>query len=632
MIPSRAQSFQDRAEAGQLRAAVDDDAVSCQVLTGMGGVGKTQLAADYAHTAWGNGGLDVLVWVTATSRPSVVASYAQVGVELCGADPKDPDRAARAFLAWLTPKAGQTPCRWLIVLDDIADPGDLNATSEDPDSRHSLWPPASPHGRTLATTRRRDAALTRNARPPIKVGLFTPDEAATYLTTSLAAHSRNEPADYLATLARDLGRLPLALSQATAYIIDAAIPVDCVPCPHDEGECPSYRALLADRVTALVDLAPDVLPDEQGVALAAAWSLSIERADRLRPVGLARPMLQLAALLDANGIPQDVLTGEAARGHLAAHRIATSPCPAEEPALVSRQDTVRALRALDRLSLIAHTSDTPHKTVRVHQLIQRATRDTLTPDQRVHHARTAADALRAAWPETEHDSTLAQVLRANTDALTRHAEDALWYPDAHAVLFRAGESLGRSGQVADAVSHALYLAETARQRLGPDHPDALIARNNLAYWRGEAGDPAGAADAFADLLSDRTRILGWSHPHTLDTVVNLSHWQARAGHTRSAGLSFFAFYGVCLDKLGPEHPRTRSALSHLATWLDESGNLAGAADMFAELVEICLRTVGPDDLETLSARKNLARVRGRRGIRPGPSVPSPNSSPTVCAP
>ncbi len=72
----------------------------------MGGVGKTQLAADYARTAWDTGGLDVLLWITADSRSSVVAAYAQAGVELCRADPDNSEQAARTFLAWLTPNPG----------------------------------------------------------------------------------------------------------------------------------------------------------------------------------------------------------------------------------------------------------------------------------------------------------------------------------------------------------------------------------------------------------------------------------------------------------------------------------------------------------------------------------------------
>lgn len=78
-----------RPEAEQLRAAVDGGgtAVLCQVLTGTGGVGKTQLAADHARATWESGGVDVLVWITASTRPAIVAGYAQAGTEVLGADP-----------------------------------------------------------------------------------------------------------------------------------------------------------------------------------------------------------------------------------------------------------------------------------------------------------------------------------------------------------------------------------------------------------------------------------------------------------------------------------------------------------------------------------------------------------------
>lgn len=48
----------------------------------------------------------------------------------------------------------------------------------------------------------------------------------------------------------------------------------------------------------------------------------------------------------------------------------------------------------------------------------------------------------------------------------------------------------------------------------PDHPDTLTTRNNLAFWRGEAGDPAGAAAASEALLADRVRVLGPDYPDT----------------------------------------------------------------------------------------------------------------------
>ncbi|PAM97367.1 tetratricopeptide repeat protein [Streptomyces sp. Alain-F2R5] len=604
MIPLEARSFQHRAEADRLRAAVQGGgtAVLTQVLTGMGGVGKTQLAADYARAAWNDGDLDVLVWVTASAQSAVVSAYAQAGVELCRADPDDPERAAKQFLAWLVPKPGQRPCRWLIVLDDIADPNNLMVHPEDSGARYSLWPPASPYGRVLITTRRRDAALFGDGRQRIEVGLFTPAESVAYLASVLKAHGRAEPVDQLAALAADLGYLPLALAQAAAYLIDSG------------NNAVVYRGLLADeRATALADLTPDALPDEQATPLSAVWSLSVARANTLRPAGLARPMLHLAAFLDPNGIPQDVLTSEAARTHLAAHRVSVNVATTGEPAPVSCSDAAGALRALHRLSLIDHNPGIPHQTVRVHQLIQRTTRATLTHEQASHFARSAAHAIMAAWPEFERDTALAQVLRANTHALTQHAEDALYQQGAHRVLLRAANSAGATGQLAVAIDQFDHLVTTTRSRLGPDHPNTLTTRHNLALWRGEAGDATGAAQAFADLLPDQLRLLGPDHPDTLTTRSHLASWVRDAGDATGAAQAFADLLNDLERVLGPDHPDTLNTRYNLAYSQGEAGDVTGAAQALADLLPDHLRVFGPDHPDTLNTRGGLAFWLGKAG-------------------
>ncbi|WP_260327753.1 tetratricopeptide repeat protein [Streptomyces sp. Ag109_O5-1] len=559
-----------------------------QVLTGTGGVGKTQLAADYARAAWEDGSVDVLVWISASSRQTIMDGYAQAGVEVLAADPSDPEHAARAFLAWLEPKDGPRQCRWLVVLDDLADPADLRG----------LWPP-NRHGRTLVTTRRREAALSGDGRRLLHVGMFMPWEAVAYLTAVLAAHGRHDPLNEIQALAADLGHLPLALAQAAAYLIDTAI------------TCADYRRLLADRIRKLADLLPEpsALPDDQTTTVAATWSLSIERAEKLQPAGLARPMLQLTAMLDPNGIPDAVLLSEPTRAHLAAHRAAGH----QGSALVTAEEAAGALRVLHRLSLIDHAPDTPHHAVRVHQLIQRVTRDTFASHQQDHLARTAADALFDVWPNTECDAALSQALRANTGALVRHAEDALFQEGAGlAVLFRFGSSLGHSGQPAAAIKHYEHMATMAHDRLGADDIYTLGARQELARWRGEAGDAAGAAAAFEHLLADELRVLGPDHTTTLSARAMLAEWRGEAGDAAGAAAAFEQLLADELRILGRDH-RPFMTRANLATYRGRAGDPAGAAAAFEQLLADQLRATGPHDPITFTTRSDLGNWRGRAG-------------------
>lgn len=586
VIPQRAQSFQRRSEVDRLRDALRPGGTTvCQVLSGMGGVGKTQLAADYALTAFESGEFDVVVWVTASNESIAVSGMGQAGVELCRADPGDLHQAARTFLASLQPRAEAKPCRWLVVLDDVADPDDLC----------DWWPPLSSLGRTLITTRRRDAALTGSDRQLMPVGLFSSDEATTYLSETLASHAHVENLDELAALASDLGCLPLALSQAAAYIVDAGIDVAM------------YRRLLFDRSRTLDDAAPDCLPDGQTLAVAAAWSLSIDRADQLRPVGLARPLLDLVAMLDPNGIPADSLTSGPALNYLARYRSDV------DHAAVTSENVVGALRVLHRLSLIEHTPKIPHQAVRMHELVQRSVRESLTSDSFADAVLAAADSLFSVWPDIENDAGLSQALRANAAALSRCGEEVLLAPGVHNVLFRAGSSLGDAGQVSDALAYYQGMADRARDRLDSDHPDMLCIRNNRARWLAESGDIPGALSEFEQLLADRQRILGPAHLDTLTTLLNFTAWRPDGADPVESIAKNAELVDHLTRMIGPRHHLTLSARNNYAYYLARSGEVADAAVVFERLTADRAESLGPGHPETIGTRHNYAYCLGVMG-------------------
>jgi hypothetical protein len=549
VIPQAADCFQVRQAGAGLEEVLTGGgtAVHAGVLTGMGGVGKTQLAAAYARRVWESGEVDVVVWVTASSRPGVVAVYADAAFRLgVAAEGDDPSAAADRFLEWA--QSASSSC--LVVLDDIQDPADVRG----------LWPPTARGNRILATTRCRDAALTGRVRRLLDVAPFAHTEARAYLVAKLAVYGRTDRTEQIDGLAADLGFLPLALAQAAAYLIDADL------------DRAAYRDRLADRRQRLGEVVPEEasLPDDHRQVVAAAWSLSIDRADRVRPMGLARPLLQLASVLDPNGMPAAVFTGPPTQAYVAFHHPAARATPDEPVRGPDAADIRDGLRVLHRFSLITHAPNAPGREVRVHQLIQRVTRETLTPDQLIRTAHTAADDLEAVWPDTERDQ-LGVVFRANTAALHDTTDTALlqWNGGAHPVLFHAATSLGETGHATAAVAEYSRLHQIAAM-LGTDHSDTLRVRFNLARWQGVAGDAVGALAAYEELLADRLRLQGPDHPLTLTARRSVAWWRGEAGDPTGAAAATEDLIGDQLRVLGPDHPHVRTTRSQLRHWREQA--------------------------------------------------------------
>ncbi|MEV8442072.1 tetratricopeptide repeat protein [Actinosynnema sp. NPDC051121] len=568
------------------RAGVDERVV----VSGLGGVGKSQLAARHAWQMWPDAGVDVAVWVSAVSRDAVVMTFAEAASRvLVEQDPavasRAPERAARLFREWLA----STDRRWLVILDDVQDPADLRG----------LEPPPGPGGQVVITTRLRATALTRGRRL-IELDVFSEVEARAYLADALAGHASDVVPEQLNGLARDLGRLPLALGQAAAYIADQ--PLLTVT---------AYRALLADRQRILADLIPPAgaLPEHE-VTIAATWSLSIERADRLgtdsrdATAGPARLLLEIACLLDPNGVPLEVFTNHVVREYLAS----------QTGREIGQDGATDGLTALHRFSLITLNPARPARVVRMHALVQRAVRDTVPTDRQQALARTAADALHSVWPAIDTlDPELAQALRSCTDSLHTHAASRLWTDGMHPLLDRAGRSLGDTGQVSAATAYWRALLDRALAYLGPDHPDVLNGRHNLANARGMVGQSPQAVVELEELLADRLRILGADHPGTLDTRQSLARWRGHAGDPERAVAEFEALSADLPRVLGPDHPDALNTRGNLAHWRGHAGNPAQAASEYTALLDDMDRVLGPDHPDTLTTRGNLAHWRGRAG-------------------
>ncbi|MEU8621484.1 tetratricopeptide repeat protein [Streptomyces sp. NPDC048623] len=593
-VPALASAFQPRAGLRERIDAVRAEggtAVLTQVLSGGGGVGKSQLAASYAAGAVAEG-TDLVVWVPAGELQQVVTLYARAAQRIAvpGAAGEDPEADARAFLAWLA----TTDRRWLVVLDDIGAPAALEG-----------WWPASRTGSgwVLATTRLHDARLTGGGRRRVSVDVYEPAEAVAYLRARLA----EEPglADGAEEeLARELGYLPLALGHAAAYMLNSGL------------GCTAYLDLF--RRSSLGDaLPPSADAEGYGRAVATTLLLSLDAAEAADPAGLARPVLRpvlrLAALLDPAGHPAALWETAAVLAYLGGCDVGT----------------VRAsLRVLHRYALL--TCDSGTGTVRMHALTARAVREAIPgvipgvipepipepipgpipevirEEGLARLAETAAAALLCLWPSPDRpDWELVAVLRANTDSLAAALGPLMWAVlDCRRLLFTAGHSLFREGLLAAATAHWAALAVAGAELLGAEHPDTLEALTRLAEAYSRAGRAAEAIEVEAGVLATCERVRGPQDGITLAARANLANCYAVAGRIPEA-VALMEQVVADQDRFfGPVD--TAQARANLATFLQQTGRLSEAIVLAEQALEEIEGAVGPYHPNLLVVRNNLA--------------------------
>jgi tetratricopeptide (TPR) repeat protein len=609
LVPAPANSFQGR--DGLFDNFPLGDTV---VLSGLGGVGKTQVAADYARVQAGD---TTVIWVTATSRDLIRYTYAEAARILFGPH-VDIEQAASRFLCWLA----TTEQAWLVVIDDLQAPADMKR----------LWPQGTA-GRTIVTTRRRDAALAGQRRRILDVDVFTPQQANQYLRSALHQQQLGDDVDGVGA---DLRGLPLALAQAAAFMLDRQLP------------CSQYRRRFADQRRRLSELLPEpeALPDDHHDTVATTWLLSMEAANRLAPAGLARPLMQILSVLDPDGIPAGIFTEDASRNWLS-HAIQSAT---ESSGDIDAEAIRDGLRTLYRLSLLQQE----HETVRIHALVQRVAREELGAHRRGAIVRAGADALLSSWRREGRTGAFDLTMRANVDALCRHDQDELIKSGVHKVLILAGIRQSEAGDPRGTAKYFDALLTASVQHLGSDHPDVLELRGNAARALATS-EPAGAISIHEDLVREFTRVRGPDDAGTIVARANLAVCRAQAGalsngihdmekvladcerlfgprsvHTLDARGLLANMYGeagandVALamlaqiaadrrDLLGPDHRETLAAQGAYARWLIENGDPATAIALLQQLLDVRTERLGPDHPDTLATRVNLAQAFGKSG-------------------
>jgi tetratricopeptide (TPR) repeat protein len=530
----------------------------------LGSCGKTQLAVGCAESLWQSRGVELLVWIVATSRASVLSGYVEAAVAALGTDPAgDAESVAARFVSWL----GESSQPWLVVLDDLSDAADLER----------LWP-EGPAGRVLITTTN-SAALSEQHRVLVHpVGAFSSREALNYLMGRLTADTDQRLGAI--DLVEDLGRQPLALAQASAVIESSAL------------SCHDYRGYFVRRWEQLAGRAADSPP-----AAAVTWTFAFEQADRQSPGGAAQSLLAIAALLDGHGIPRAVFTAPAACEYLAGDGTGS---PADQ------QRAQGALLILERAGLLVIDHAGMPPTVRMSPVVQSAVRASM-PDRMLDRAaRVAADALLEVWPDDGLREWRAGSLRSCAARLQQAAGDRLWAGGCHPLLLRAGRSLDNARLTGPAIAYWTDIAAVSDRVLGAGHPNTLVAGERLADAYLTAGRAAEAVPWFQWALAKRGRELGPDHPSTIAARRSLGHALTAANQFGDA----ITVLGGAIDDYkrvrGADHPDTLGTRDELAAAYRAAGQFPDAIRLYQRTLADRERTQGSRHPDTIATRERLA--------------------------
>jgi tetratricopeptide (TPR) repeat protein len=648
-------------------------------LRGLGGIGKTLLAEEYALRfgaaypggvfwlrAYGSHEADQPTTPTelaADHDRQVRAIAARLGLDVAD---RGPDEVLGALAVELERRGEQ--CLW--VVDDL--PDGLDA----PQVQALLAP--HPVASTLLTTRSR----RYDQLAAVDLDVLPPEDALALLLQHRPTTSDQDQAD-AAWLVADLGYHALAVDVAGAALRTQTGLVSIV----------EFRAALQDPSQDELELAADLakaLPGGHQASIAATLQRSIRRLGqegsdvlRLASVLAAAPLplsLLAAVLQEAAGLDERAARRQASRGVAQAEgaslasptRLGADLDAAAEPAgeggwvvhaLVARTmrftDSDRPRTAALRAAAVgvltraleaivdprAHTSlrqVVPHARelarhpgteAEAHLLGWVSRYDYERGDYRPAELafRQALDAFRRLLGP-EHPTTLtsmsnlADTLRVLGDAaaaadLNRQVLEARQrllgaeHPSTLTSMNNLAETLYDLGDLAEAADLHRQALEVYQRVLGAEHPTTLISMSNLADTLRVLGDAAAAADLNRQVLEARQRLLGADHPETLQSMNNLAATLHALGDPAEAADLLRQVLEARQRLLGPEHPTTLGSMSNLAAVLHALGDAAAAADLNRRVLEVYRRLLGPEHPDTLTSMNNLAETLYTLGDR-----------------
>ena len=550
-------------------------------ITGLGGVGKTQLVLELLYRTKDKHKYCSTIWIPATNTESLHQAYLEVAQQLSipglEEEKSDVKRLVQGYLS--NDNAGQ----WLLVFDNADDIEMWIAKPGSEKGSYGLidYLPRSKQGSIVFTTRDRRIAVKLAGQNVVEIPEMDEEAAAQLLQNCLIYPSLvNNRQDAVALLV-ELTCLPLAIVQAAAYINENGIALA------------DYLLLLANQEEDVIDLLSEDFEDDGRYhntknPVATTWLISFEQIQRRDT--LAAEYLSFMCCIDPKDIPQSLL-----------------------PPGRSRKKEIEAIGTLNAYSFISKRPT--DLALDLHRLVHLATRNWLRKEKLLAQSTERVIVrLEEVFPDKDHKNR--SVWRAYLPHVRYILESDLVDKDWQSrmdLIWRYGMCLYEDGRWNEAEAAITEVLEIEKRDLGADHPFTLTSIAKLAstYQNQGRWDEAEALDV--QVMETRKTKFGANHPDTLTSMANLASTYRNQGRWDEAEALVVQVIETRKTKFGAHHPSTLSSMANLASTYRNQGRWDEAEALEVHVMETRKTKLEADHPDTLNSMANLAATYWNQG-------------------
>ena len=549
-----------------------------QAISGLGGIGKTQTATEYAYRYRED--YRVVLWARAETRAVLVSDFVEIAelLNLSEKHESDQRRVVEAVKAWLDAHAD-----WLLILDNVED-----------FSMVSNFIPSFNKGHIVLTTR---TQFTGKFAQHIGLEQMEPDEGALFLLrraklvapTGVLAEASPAERAVAEEISRMMDGLPLALDQAGAYIEETACSLM------------DYLYRYQSRRSKLLELRGGLVEDHPH-SVSTTFSLSFKQVEQSYPA--AADLLRLCAFLHPDAIPEEIITeGAPDLGPL----LSTG---ANDP--LTLDATFAALRMY---SLIRRNTST--KTITVHRLVQAVLKDEMNEEtQRLWAERAVlavARTVNSAYSDSKGSRGLVTWERCQRCLPHAHLCAALidqwgmFRVEAGLLLNQIGAYMDERAQYAQAEMFLNKALVIWRQVLGPEHPNVATSLHDLALLYIDQGKYAQAEPLFQQALAIRETLFGSENEDVATSMNDLGVLYYLQGKYAQAEVLWQRGLDIRERVLAADNVLLAESLNNLTVLYHNQARYTEAEQRLRQALAIAEKTLTLHNTQTAFILDNAAR-------------------------